>query len=1167
MTLADLLEELESLDPDEKEARFIDIVAELVNHVGELELGAMASSLVWVKRAALARVIGRTRREADLPLLVRLLGDAHEGVLLAAIAAAGTFRRGELVAPLAASVGTGELSVTLAALGALGKIGDAAALPAVVGALGADVPAIRQAAVKTVEKIGDARAIVALLPLRKDIHEGTRVAAIEVLGTLCRAAGPLVLDAELEALGEPGWRAVLADLDATKVSIPPLREALGRLAATSVDADALAGFGRVIVPGAATFGREAILGSIEEIIDRPAGRSFVLAGERGVGKTNLVHALARRLAARPKPWLVLETSTAEVMVGTKYIGEWETRLADLVNKTRAPRRVILYFTNVNDVPTAGTTSTNRANFLSMLAPYIRRGELVVAGEGTPAELARGLERDARGLFQIVKVPEPEPAETAAIIDRVVGEVGRQANVEIVVRAEVRELVSELAATYYAGLSEPGRSLRLIEDALEPRLEKPEPVLELLAEDVIVGLARKTGLPERLLNDKRPLDPAEVRAFFDERVLGQRVAVDAVVDLITLMKAGLNDPKKPLGVVLFVGPTGVGKTEIAKALAEYIFGSPDRMIRVDLSEYASYQSHERLLGTGGHEAGALTQKVRGQPFSVVLLDELEKAHLNVFDLFLQVFDDGRLTDGRGETVDFRHTMIVMTSNLGSRIDTSAGLGFGATGTMPSEEQVVKEVRKFFRPEFVNRLGRIVFFEPLSAEVMRKIVQRELGKVVLRSGILGRRLLVDVEPGVVDKLLAEGFSIEYGARPLKRRVEELVLLPLARAIVGLGPEDRGALLRVTVEDDRVVVRRAKPRVAAPPDERLRLKRPEDERPVTIKPADLPALLGALAARVARLSELAESGGLEERKSALVAQTGAPSFWDDPAAARRALGELVHLEGLIEALARVKKRTEDLDGFGKSYTRHGASLKSRFEHAYADLVDDLVEVEYRFTGERAEDRRDVFLRVCRIGSGRDAAEAAELLERMYTSWAERRGVKTTLLRRAADEHGANETLWLLEGGGALFGLLRAEEGLHRFEGGGKGADRRALYGRVEVAARPDGESRLARREVRIERSAAGVVAVHLPSATSVETAVDAGDAVVLELLEAELEARARRQPDDDRLVRRYGIEGRFVRDEDTGLRTGHKEIATGGLDEILRARRLPVRSGKLPPRPDAS
>src|SRR5262249_26844175 len=252
------------------------------------------------------------------------------------------------------------------------------------------------------------------------------------------------------------------------------------------------------------------------------------------------------------------------------------------------------------------------------------------------------------------------------------------------------------------------------------------------------------------------------------------------------------------------------------------------------------------------------------------------------------------------------------------------------------------------------------------------------------------------------------------------------------------------------------------------------------------------------------------------------------DEPAAARRSLDELVHVESLLEALARVRKRSDDLAGFAKSYARH-ANLRSRVERAYDEVLDDLIGVEVRFA-ERAEDRRDVFLTVKAIGPG--GGEAAELVEKMYASWAERRGVRTTLLRRGADE-----ALWLFEGG-ALFGLLRAEEGLHRFEGGGKGADRQALYVRVEVAARPDGAAELPRREVRLDRSGSGVTAVHIPSGTRVEIAGPApnvSDELALELLQAEREARERRRGlEDDRLVRRYGIEGRFVRDEDTGLRT---------------------------------
>ncbi len=534
---------------------------------------------------------------------------------------------------------------------------------------------------------------------------------------------------------------------------------------------------------------------------------------------------------------MLETSTSEIMVGTKYIGEWETKLRDLVGRVKAPRRVLLYLTNVNDLGGAGTTSSNKANFGSLLSPYLRRGEVVVIGESTAEALQLGIGKDGalKRLFRTVAVTEPDEATMTRLLKRQLEALSVRAGVELVMSPEILDLVVELSGTYYSGHAQPGRSVTLMNQVVEHRLEQPHErgagaTLALGADDVIAALARFTGLPERLLNDRRPLDPADVRAFFEERVLGQPEAVGAIVDLITLVKAALTDPGKPLGVLFFVGPTGVGKTEIAKTLAEFIFGSEERLLRIDLSEYKDYESFQKLIGSSwqhqeGAGGGQLTTKIREQPFSVILLDEFEKAHPNIFDLFLQVFDDGRLTDGRGQTADFRHTIIVMTSNLGSGIGVGGGMGFGGEADgVPSEERVLKEVRKFFRPEFVNRLDKIVVFRALAPDVMRRIVQRELGKVVLRSGILRRRLLVDVDAGVVDLLLKEGFSVAYGARPLKRRVAELVLLPIAREIVSMGPDDRGSLLKVRADGDRVAVKRVRTREASREEEvaeRLKLR----------------------------------------------------------------------------------------------------------------------------------------------------------------------------------------------------------------------------------------------------------------------------------------------------------------------------------------------------------
>ena len=309
-----------------------------------------------------------------------------------------------------------------------------------------------------------------------------------------------------------------------------------------------------------------------------------------------------------------------------------------------------------------------------------------SGESTPDEYERGLGRipSLRRLLERVLVAEPSPERTREILKSVRDE-ERSA-----ISDEVLEELLEVSAQFLSHISRPGNAVELLRTVIKSEKDAGR---QLVFRDVLDSLSRSTGIPSDLLDDRIPLKYSDVLHFFERRIIGQRRAIEAVADLVTLIKAGVTDPNRPFGVFFFLGPTGVGKTELARALAEFIFGEPGRMKRFDMSEFASHDGFTRLIGTA-HDNGLLTDAVRQHPFSVVLLDEIEKAHPNVFDLCLQIFDAGRLTDGRGRTVDFRRTIIILTSNIGA---TGGLMGFGSKDDpAPMKKSMPRELARFSAP---------------------------------------------------------------------------------------------------------------------------------------------------------------------------------------------------------------------------------------------------------------------------------------------------------------------------------------------------------------------------------------------------------------------------------------------------------------------------------------
>ncbi|APR77396.1 ATP-dependent Clp protease ATP-binding subunit ClpA [Minicystis rosea] len=614
---------------------------------------------------------------------------------------------------------------------------------------------------------------------------------------------------------------------------------------------------------------------IQLLLGAGKSRPMIIVGPPGSGKTTLIHHAvadlleidgypAHRNLDRVRP--VYRISGRRLIAGMSRLGEWEKRCVEVVEDARS-RDVVLVLEDVAHFGSIGRSRESDRSLADFFRGPLARREIVMIGECTEEELRR-LAQDApafASLFASIHVTPTTPSETLRLLVREMRREERQH--KVIIRPHALRAVLDLSGSLLSSRSFPGKAIDLLREVCQTEPSRGGSPIE--SEDVLDLISAKTGVPEILLRGDARLDPAEVESALARQVMGQDEAVKVAADLVCRVKAGLVDPRRPYGVYLFTGPTGTGKTELAKCLAEFLYGSQARMIRFDMSELAGPDAPARLIGHRWRPDGLLTQRVLEQPFSLVLLDEIEKAHPSVLSLLLQLFEDGRLTDAAGRTAHFQHAVVIMTSNLGARPRPAVGFGEATDAIL---HDIARAVREFFPPELWNRIDRIVPFRPLTADVAARVAQKELDRLTRRRGLAERSIFVDIGPGVAERVAEEAFAARDGARSVKRFLEDRIGSALSAAITE-GQPAAMQLLHLSVEGDGFAVQREALVEASPVDARWALA-PLFHLPIARIKERLPELLGFVDAlleegHLARLSDrirfhLAQQGRREHAEA---------------------------------------------------------------------------------------------------------------------------------------------------------------------------------------------------------------------------------------------------------------------------------------------------------------
>ncbi|WP_375764969.1 AAA family ATPase [Archangium gephyra] len=549
--------------------------------------------------------------------------------------------------------------------------------------------------------------------------------------------------------------------------------------------------------------RDTELALLSGLLGGEKRQGVLLVGPELVGKTELLLAWLRAERNAGRERRVYATSGSRLIAGMSGFGQWQERVLRVMRAAQ-DLDAVLYFENLGEL--LAQHSTEHVDIPGAMKPFLEEGRVRFLGELTPESLDL-LENRHPGLFAVLGRVRLEPLGTRQTREalRTRSAWQRQAEPSRSSLAEdaVDPLV-DLAERYLPSRALPGKAIRLYEEmraGLQQERTGTGQVPMLTRERVYSLFSLKTGVPEFLLREDRALLAAEVEAHFRRQLVGQETAVRRVVETLCMVKAGLQPQGKPLATFLFVGPTGVGKTELARLLAMFLFGSPERMFRFDMSEFMDGWAAERLIRGNNQGEGLLTRRIRQQPFCVLLLDEIEKAHPAVFDLLLQVCGEGRLTDARGQTAWFHNAIIIMTSNLGVAHRRSP-LGIGAT-SVDDSAYYLREVHRHFRPEFVNRIDQLIPFHALTSEQAAEVARLGVDRLRQRRGLFERGVSLHVPPEITTALATSGYQEAYGARAMRRHLDQQLVVPIARALSAAGPEAQGGRVVIASRPEGIAV----------------------------------------------------------------------------------------------------------------------------------------------------------------------------------------------------------------------------------------------------------------------------------------------------------------------------------------------------------------------------